>query len=346
MANFTIPLARLLVVDDIRTNLRVAEGLLVPYLAVVDTCLGGAEALELVKQHEYDIIFMDHMMPEMDGIEATMKIRSWEKEKPGRRQIPVIALTANAVSGMREMFLEKGFDDFLSKPVDTAKLDEILARWISKEKKELGVRDLRAPIPDPQSLIIPGVDTKRGIAMTGGTLAGYKQVLAIFRQDVKERLAMIDKAPNAETLPVFTSQVHGLKSALSSLGALMLSGEAARLEDAGKTGNMPLIQEELPGFATRLKELMAAIGAALDIKEEKAEAGGITTSDTLSVLRELRAALEAQNTEAIDRILDELNLLNTDPAIRKILETISDQVLMAEYDDALKTINETPEIKL
>jgi CheY-like chemotaxis protein len=137
---FTLPEVRLLVVDDLSTNLKVTEGLLAPYKAAIDTCLSGKEALDLVKQHDYDIVFMDHMMPEMDGIETTAAIRLWEKERNDNtataRQArdPIIALTANAVSGMKQMFIENGFNDFLAKPIDISKLDEMLDRWIPKEK--------------------------------------------------------------------------------------------------------------------------------------------------------------------------------------------------------------------
>ena len=137
MVRFTFPYARLLVVDDIATNLKVAKGLLAQYQAQVDTCLSGAEAIEMVKQNKYDLILMDHMMPEMDGIEATAAIRAWEQGTRYMQEtrIPIVALTANAISGMREMFLEKGFNDFLGKPIDVAQLDEILDRWIPKEKQ-------------------------------------------------------------------------------------------------------------------------------------------------------------------------------------------------------------------
>ena len=133
---FTAKQARLLIVDDIPTNLNVVEGLLAPYEAVVDTSLSGKEAVELVKQQEYDIVFMDHMMPEMDGIEATTIIRAQEGER--FKTMPIIALTANAIVGMREIFIEKGFSDFLAKPIDVSKFDEILDRWIPKEKKDFG----------------------------------------------------------------------------------------------------------------------------------------------------------------------------------------------------------------
>ncbi|MDR2662669.1 MAG: response regulator, partial [Treponema sp.] len=128
-ALFTAPGARVLVVDDIAANLEVASGLLAPYSMKIDVCTSGTHALHLAKENAYDIIFMDHMMPGMDGIEVTAAIREFNKT------VPVIALTANAVSGMRELFLEKGFNDFLSKPIEIAKLDALVAKWIPADKK-------------------------------------------------------------------------------------------------------------------------------------------------------------------------------------------------------------------
>ena len=159
---FTIPTARLLVVDDIATNLKVAKGLLAQYQAIVDTCLSGAQAMEMVKETEYDLILMDHMMPEMNGIEATAAIRAWEEKRAqgnslqADARIPIVALTANAISGMREMFLEKGFNDFLGKPIDVSQLDEILSRWIPKEKQgkntEAGKKLIILVDDDPDNL--------------------------------------------------------------------------------------------------------------------------------------------------------------------------------------------------
>ena len=140
-SHFAIPRCRLLVVDDIATNLNVARGLLSLYKPTVDICKSGAEAIEFVKQRamhgeDYDLVFMDHLMPGMNGIEATESIRAWEKENQENRRIPIVALTANVVLGMREMFIEKGFNDFLGKPIDMSRLDEVLLRWIPKEKIE------------------------------------------------------------------------------------------------------------------------------------------------------------------------------------------------------------------
>ena len=133
---FTAPDAHILIVDDISINLEVAEALMLPYQIKIDTCLGGEQSLELIYSNTYDIVFMDHMMPEMDGIETTKRIREWENKQPDTdKQLPIIALTANAVSGMREMFLLHGFNDFISKPIEISKLDRILEKWIPKDKQ-------------------------------------------------------------------------------------------------------------------------------------------------------------------------------------------------------------------
>jgi len=127
---FNAPNAKVLVVDDIDANLKVVKGLMQPYKMQVDLCTSGAEAIEMIKANSYDIVFMDHMMPEMDGVEATKLIRETHTN------LPIIALTANAVSGVREMFLANGFNDFLSKPIDIIKLNSILEKWLPKEKQE------------------------------------------------------------------------------------------------------------------------------------------------------------------------------------------------------------------
>jgi signal transduction histidine kinase/DNA-binding response OmpR family regulator len=126
--SFTAPDATVLIVDDIETNLKVAEGLMQPYLFKVIVCQSGAEALRQVEKVKFDLILMDHMMPGMDGIETTTRIRNHKNEQI--KNIPVVALTANTVSGMQEEFINSGFNDFLSKPIDLFKLDEVLKKWL------------------------------------------------------------------------------------------------------------------------------------------------------------------------------------------------------------------------
>jgi PAS domain S-box-containing protein len=136
VVGFTAPDAVILVVDDIVTNLKVAQGLLTPYNMRVDLCKSGISAIEAIKTNHYDLVFMDHRMPEMDGMEATQLIRGMAEENEYFGTVPIVALTANAVTGTKEMFLQNGFNDFLSKPIDTIKLNTTLEKWIPKEKQK------------------------------------------------------------------------------------------------------------------------------------------------------------------------------------------------------------------
>jgi CheY-like chemotaxis protein/HPt (histidine-containing phosphotransfer) domain-containing protein len=364
---FIAPEAKVLVVDDITTNLKVAEGLMIPYKMQIDLCSSGQEAIEKIKQVSYDLVFMDHMMPEMDGIEATAHIRTWEAEQQGVLAVPIIALTANAVVGMREMFIEKGFNDFLAKPIDISKLDEMLNRWIPRGKKGIGdwglgigdrsselnvVSELsttisnnnpQSPVPSPQSLL-QGVDIQRGISMTGGTMALYRQVLNLFCKDAEERLPGLQNVPETSSLPGFVIQVHALKSASASIGASDISVKAAELEAAGKAGDIDFIREKLPGFAEALTELVDGISAWEDaVKEgtpngEAASNGKNVHTEVLRLLHDLAAALENENAGDIDRILEEFEAASAsqtlDAKTKEALEKISDNVLMAEFDSA------------
>jgi len=136
IVSFTAPRANILVVDDIITNLNVAKGLLSPYETQITLCKSGMMALNAVKNNRFDVIFMDHRMPEMDGVETTHRIRALGDEDPYYKDVPIIALTADAVSGIKEMFLRNGFNDFLSKPIDTIKLNTVLEKWIPREKQQ------------------------------------------------------------------------------------------------------------------------------------------------------------------------------------------------------------------
>jgi signal transduction histidine kinase/CheY-like chemotaxis protein len=358
----SMPCGSVLVVDDMEMNLFVAEGLLSPYKLKIDTVNNGYAAIEKVQATRggvgesgvtrggvgkaYDIIFMDHMMPEMDGIETTKRLREL-----GYNGV-IIALTANAVSGMREMFIEKGFNDFLAKPIDVSKLDEMLNKWIPKEKRKREEKNEEYSSLIPHFLAIPGVDVQRGIAMTGGTEEGYRRILSVFSADAEERLPLMQAAPSAVNILEFVTQVHALKSASATIGAAQVSAQAEELEAAGKAGNFVFIQEKLGTFAENLAELAQNIRAALETNSET-KSGAIPVSEnTISpeatspagaadLLRNLEDALVSQKASSdIFCILDELNEKPLDQKTREALEKISFQVLMTEFDNAIQTVKE------
>ncbi|AEF85348.1 sensory box histidine kinase/response regulator [Treponema primitia ZAS-2] len=355
---FTAPDARLLIVDDIVTNLNVAKGLLSLYQMDITTATSGKEAIELIKKNRYDIVFMDHMMPEMDGIEATAAIRAWEDEqqmlvefepkdqtpkeqssKEYAKHIPIIALTANAVTGMKEMFLSRDFNDYLSKPIEISKLDGMMNKWIPVEKRvdaKVGTSPERTE--ETTDIKIDGVDTARGLAMTGGSEVSYRKVLGSFRKDALDRLPSLERLPKEQELSLFTTNVHALKSAAATIGAAGVSHEAAELEAAGKAGDLTRIADGLSGFYQNLKILADQIGAALN-------AGATVKTDSdisqyLPLFMKLKEALEQEQPGLIRSILTDIENKPIDNKTKELIDRVSNAVLMTEFDDALSAMDE------
>jgi HPt (histidine-containing phosphotransfer) domain-containing protein len=195
-------------------------------------------------------------------------------------------------------------------------------------------------IPHSSFVKIPGVDTAKGIIMTGGKERSYRAVLSMFRKDAEERLPALQAVPCAQALPLFITQVHALKSASASIGAADVSALAAELEAAGKAGDMALVGNRLPVFAGKLAELVKGISAALE--------GGVGAAHNwespqalpvfIALLRELEAALKAENVKDIDRVMEELNNKQTDSKTAEGFEQVSDCILMAEYDGAIAAV--------
>jgi signal transduction histidine kinase/DNA-binding response OmpR family regulator len=342
LVRFTAPEARVLIVDDITSNLTVAEGLLAPYKMRLDRCISGMESINLAAKNHYDLILMDHQMPGMDGIEAAARIRSLGE---AWKNIPIIALTADAISGVREMFLSKGFSDYLPKPIEIPKLDEMMNRWIPDEKKnkngEAEQRSVGVEEVDPlfSPLLDAGVNIKRGIAMTGGTEAGYLKVLRSFVWDAEERLAYLSILPPESNLTTFTAHVHALKSASGTIGAKKLSEEAARLEEAGKNKDMAAVREVLPGFHRGLETLYNGIRTVLaGFFDDKSS--GKTPPLVTEQLSELRIALRAGYFEKIDRPSRALEQMELAGEAAAVFSRVSDQILLAEYAEAVKIIDE------
>jgi CheY-like chemotaxis protein len=353
---FTAPDAHVLAVDDIETNLTVLSGLLAPYRMRLTLCTSGEEAVTLVKNRSFDFVLMDHMMPGMDGVEAVAQIRKWEESRQTlaveplenpvnpHKRIPIIALTANAVSGMRAMFLEQGFDDFLSKPIEIAKLDELIAKWTPAEKKltirgeEPGGAD-RGKERIEALPVIPGLDTAKGIAFCGGTVAAYKKVLSMFRRDAAERLLVFTAIPAEGELATFAAQAHAIKSAAGTIGAAELSEEAAELEAAGKAGDTQAIHETLPLFHEHLIRLIEVIENFLEGKDEGTKTGSGKMEDLTALLSALKPALKTKEMKEIDRLLEEIEQLSLDARTRKAINAVSDKVLMGEYGGAIENVN-------
>jgi CheY-like chemotaxis protein len=385
IVKFTAPEARVLIVDDVSTNLKVASGLLSPYKMQIDLCRSGAQAIEMVTasnsnsgkpEDRYDLVFMDHMMPEMDGEEATLRIRKLQGEY--YQNLPVIALTANAVSDAVEI-MSSTFDDFLLKPIDTVKMNSILEQWIPQEKqKKIVYRNIifdnantgdaqiteRAELAELtkltesiestestglnqskelkelkeagqiQQIEIPGINTVKGIAMTGGNLENYLQTLAIFYKDGQEKISEITKCLEAGNMRDYTIYVHALKSASASIGAAEISASAKLLEEAGNQGDSDFINTHNHKFLSDLETLLNNINAAL----LSANTGMKTTEITENLkaeLYKLKNAVDIFDSSAMDKAVKIIRKEYSGEVIEEIMQNI----LIGAYEEAILLID-------
>ena len=268
VGRFIAPEARLLVVDDINTNLKVAEGLLLPYQMRVDLCTSGKSAIEAVQANSYDLVLMDHMMPEMDGIEATLRIRALGGEYVS---LPVVALTANAISSMKEMFLQNGFNDFLAKPIDTVKLNAVLEKWIAREKQERPTEQSAAAEQEAHTDInLKGVNVESAISAIGLTTEDYLEMLAVFQKDGIKNIKTIKQCLETNDLKLYTIHVHALKSACAYIGAEGMSETAQSLETAGRREDLEFIKAHNEDFLEALEILLKDIDAVISEERRKA----------------------------------------------------------------------------
>ena len=232
----TIPDARALLVDDNITNMAVAKGILAEYNIVIDTAVDGAQALEMVKNNEYDIIFMDNMMPVMDGIEATRRIRQMDGDY--YKNLPIIALTALAGRGDRERFQSLGFDEFLSKPIDLNKMDIILHKFLQNKIRD--IYDISTTKEENISIEADLViDTEAGIRQLGYNKDSYADILTIYVQDMEKRYSQL--IANNDNVEKKTINFHAIKGSSANVGAYKLNEMAAEMEKLGKAGNTQAI---------------------------------------------------------------------------------------------------------
>jgi len=279
----SLPYARVLIVDDVLTNLDVAKGLMKPYHMQIDCVTTGWEAVEIMHDESirYNAIFMDHMMPGMDGIEATELIRNIDSDYA--RNIPIIALTANAIVGNEEMFLNKGFQAFVSKPIEISRLDAVIREWIrDKELEELYLRSgvenafEVSNIGNGASITfnkeIPGVNVEKGLARFGGDGDAFLTVLNSFARNTPPLLdsaevmvttAAGDTEGMTGHLSEYETIVHGIKGSSGSICATDTTDLALALENAARTGNIDFIKNNHMSFSNKVRKLIFNIDKAV-----------------------------------------------------------------------------------
>ncbi|GHT23597.1 hypothetical protein FACS189419_07770 [Planctomycetales bacterium] len=338
-ARFRAPTARILLVDDIKINLTVAQGLLAPFECQIDTAANGYEAVNFVKEHEYDIVFMDHMMPGMDGIDATRLIR----QSSGGRflTVPIIAMTANVVAGMKQVFLKNGMDDLLPKPIDLMKLNRIMAKWIPVEKQERVVSERTDSGADNSSGVlysvnIPGLDCDRGIALAGSA-KNYLRVVKTFRADAEAKSESIRSAYRAKDWKLYAVSVHGLKSALANVGATELSILAEELVQAGRNRSISFIAAETEPFLLQLEQIVESTEDWLQSHQT------VTLQEDTSLFKEMlekiRTGLKDMDAKMIHDSMDTLHSQHWSKEAGELLAHLEKQITLFDYNEAVEAID-------
>lgn len=332
--DFVAPTAEILVVDDNAINLTVAKGLMNPLEMKIDTALSGKDAVLMVTDKRYDIIFMDHMMPEMDGVETTRVIR---RLLGNNGQVPIIALTANAVEGTAEMFISEGMNDFVTKPIEMRDMVSKLRRWLPPEKIEKKKRKNKGSGSVPNirkddggaqnttDIAIEGLDVQKAMAFLGNEDL-FWSVLKEYYRVIEKKCALIQEYEQKEQWKNYTVEVHALKSASRQIGALDLAHTAEQMEAAGNAGNAALIHKITPGM---LEEYMFYKGilAPYFIKEEEAGNGRAAEAGEISELfLQMEEAMENLDMDAMEKVIKDMNQYSYSDAERSIFEKLKNAV--------------------
>jgi len=324
-----MPYGSVLIVDDVESNLYVAKGLMSPYGLTIDTVTSGFEAVDKIRDgSSYDIIFMDHMMPKMDGIEATKLIRGFGYTKP------IVVLTANIIAGQAEKFIENGFDDFISKPIDMRQLNMVLNKLI----RDKYPYDVVEAARKQRYKKLPGVRSSKSVDSELGKF---------FLNDAKKAITTLEalflnKFRGNDDISAFIINTHSMKSSLANIGETDLSGEAAKLEQAGREQNTGLILSELPVF---LEQLYAVV-EKFEAKEEALNNANDKTieDDNKLFLKEkllaVKSACELYDKKTAKETLAELKQKTWPHSVEDQFSILSGLFLHSDFDEAVKVIDD------
>jgi CheY-like chemotaxis protein/HPt (histidine-containing phosphotransfer) domain-containing protein len=336
------PDAKVLVVDDKTINLNVACGLLQIREIDADTALSGKESIEKLRESHYDLVFMDHMMPGLDGVETTQIIRVLGFD------LPIIALTANAIAGAKDEFLAGGMNDLLTKPINKALLFKILKDWLPAEKIKLepsrtqsaskGEAETNAEFWN-QIGQVKDLSVSTGLDRVSGRRDIYQKSLELTIKEIAKCDKNLNKFLSAGDLENFSIEVHGMKGSLANIGAMELSAAALELETAADRADSAFCTENLAPFLDALKALGAGIAEAFGAQQSVTAGAVEIPPELLPVFENLLASFKAMDFLAIDEGMERLNAFNVDsPLLKDEIEKIKDAVVVMDYEGATETI--------
>ena len=336
------PDAKILVVDDNRTNLSVATGLLRSCQITADTASSGKQAIELVQQKDYDLLFMDQRMPIMSGIEATLAIRELGITTP------IIALTASVITNAKERMLEAGMNDYLPKPIVKTDLMGVLQKWIPAEKivtAQSAIAGIAEPVKDKYKEFwnkidkIDGLDSSSGLERVDGQQDVYEKTLKLMMKELEKSDRNLREFISTGDIKSFGIEVHGMKGALANIGAYGLCVTAHDLETASDDLDIEYCAENLPDFLEALKELHMSLNDAFFTLAHNDDPITIP-SELPQIFENLMNAFDEIDLVHIDQEIGKINALGLTGRLKNELEMIKDSVMMMDYAGAARHIHQ------
>ncbi len=334
--DFIAPDADILIVDDNYINLTVAEGLMEPLQMHIDTALSGKEALEKIDIKHYDLIFMDHMMPELDGVETTHIIRRMHEDY---NDVPIIALTANVMEEMRGMFLCEGMNDLVAKPIELGTLNAKLRMWLPKDKiKEVAPVE-KKEASDDAPIIIHGLNTELALKYLGSKKL-FWEVLGDFYKVIRKKISLIRTHYENQDWKNYTIEVHALKSASKQIGALELSKKAADLEQAGNEGNIELIQKETDSLLEDYDHYYDILKPYCDTDStENKDKESVTDDIISSIFADFREALDNLDMDGMEETIKTMGSYSYDEKHTELFEQLKNAVDELDVDTCEDILN-------
>ena len=338
IVDFTAPDARILVVDDNAINISVAEGLLSPLRVRIDSALSGQEAIDKVTAGDYDIVFMDHMMPGLDGVDTTKIIR--QLLPPDKQHLVIIALSANVMESAREAFAEAGMNDFVAKPIELREITSKLKKWLPKEKICKGT----VAAPEAEGDMAPilgfeGLDSASAIKALGSATL-YNRIVEEYFRFGAEKYDSIRKAYETEDYSDYTIRVHALKSSSRQIGAMDLGNLAEELEKAGKANDTETIRKKTDHMLEVYGKLLDDLSVYYP-KDAGDDEKPLIGDDVLKEqLRLLRSACEDLDMDAMEAVAGELRKYSYSDDLKDGMERLLHAIDNIDTEECEKLMEE------
>jgi signal transduction histidine kinase/CheY-like chemotaxis protein/HPt (histidine-containing phosphotransfer) domain-containing protein len=321
--DFTAETARVLIVDDNSINLTVAQGLLEPLNMQIETALSGNEAIKKISHNTYDLILMDHMMPELDGIETTHIIRRFH---PEYEHVPIIALTANAMGDAQKMFMKEGLNDFIAKPIEVRMLVTVIHKWLPKEKIKKrtvsikNTQDTKTTLPD-----IPELDIEGAVKLVGSEKL-FMTILADYYRAIPKKLELIKQYKENEDWHNYTVEVHALKSASRQIGAGKLSEMAAALEAAGNANDIDTIMADTDAALELYSHYKDILEPVFPDKKDTGDKPSINKTVLIGAFDDMMKAINDLDMDQMEAVIAKLDNYHYDGENEELYKKLCDAV--------------------